>query len=172
MTVGVSRRGRLRIGCLIKLRRVESKSTACFKHRMIRCVRMLVLTPSRYYYLFFSSGVCCARAFEGTYNDPLPAPGDEYKIMVCRSTSPTGPFVDDIGRDCATSDGGRLVLGSHGKHVYAPGGQGVLNDSKSGRMVLYYHYQDPTVSYRYEEFLFGFNYMEIDGDGWPVVVAN
>jgi arabinan endo-1,5-alpha-L-arabinosidase len=40
-----------------------------------------------YYYLFYSSGICCG------YDTSLPAPGDEYKIMVCRSTSATGGFV-------------------------------------------------------------------------------
>ena len=37
-----------------------------------------------YYYLFFSSGTCC--------NEPpdLVPQGEEYKVMVCRSTEPTG----------------------------------------------------------------------------------
>jgi hypothetical protein len=40
-----------------------------------------------YYYLFYSSGVCCG------YDTSRPASGEEYKIKVCRSTSPTGGFV-------------------------------------------------------------------------------
>lgn len=40
-----------------------------------------------YYYLFFSSGTCCG------YDTSRPAAGDEYKIMVCRSTSVTGAYV-------------------------------------------------------------------------------
>lgn len=40
-----------------------------------------------YYYLFWSSGSCCG------YDSDKPAPGDEYKIMVCRSTSATGGYV-------------------------------------------------------------------------------
>ena len=85
-----------------------------------------------YYYLFFSSGACC--------NTPpdLPPPGEEYKIMVCRSTSPTGGFVDKDGIDCLTESGGTLVLGSH-DDVYAPGGQGVNYDYDLG-LVIYYHY--------------------------------
>lgn len=85
-----------------------------------------------YYYLFFSSGACC--------NEPpnLVAPGDEYKIMVCRSESPSSGFVDQHGKPCA-ENGGTLVLGSHG-NVYAPGGQGVLFDPALHCPVLYYHY--------------------------------
>lgn len=40
-----------------------------------------------YYYLFFSWGKCCG------YDTNRPAPGEEYKIKVCRSTSATGNFV-------------------------------------------------------------------------------
>jgi arabinan endo-1,5-alpha-L-arabinosidase len=86
---------------------------------------------TNYYWMFFSSGACCNAG-----ND-LEAPGDEYKIMVCRATSASGPFFDKDGKNCATQNGGTLVLGSHGD-VYAPGGQGVLVDG--GRVVLYYHY--------------------------------
>lgn len=87
-----------------------------------------------YYYLFFSSGNCC------TPNYKVP-PGNEYKIMVCRSEAPTGPFVDQSGKDCKTQSGGTEVLGSHG-NVYAPGGQGVIYDGTidGGSVVLYYHY--------------------------------
>lgn len=85
----------------------------------------------KYYYMFFSSGACC------NAGNQLEAPGDEYKIMVCRGTSSSGPFFDKAGKNCATQNGGTLVLGSHGD-VYAPGGQGVLVDG--GKIVLYYHY--------------------------------
>lgn len=56
-----------------------------------------------YYYLFFSSGICCG------YDSSMPAAGEEYKIMVCRSTSPTGGFVSQSasslnqGPDCQTN---------------------------------------------------------------------
>lgn len=40
-----------------------------------------------YFYLFWSSGSCCS------YDSDRPAPGDEYKVMVCRSSSATGGFV-------------------------------------------------------------------------------
>lgn len=40
-----------------------------------------------YYYLFFSVGKCCG------YDASRPAAGAEYKIKVCRSSSPTSGFV-------------------------------------------------------------------------------
>jgi arabinan endo-1,5-alpha-L-arabinosidase len=40
-----------------------------------------------YYYLFYSAGICCG------YDTSMPASGEEYKIKVCRSTSPTSGFV-------------------------------------------------------------------------------
>jgi arabinan endo-1,5-alpha-L-arabinosidase len=83
---------------------------------------------TNYFYMFFSSGAGCNAG-----ND-LQAPGDEYKIMICRATSASGPFFDKSGKNCAKQNGGTLVLGSHG-NVYAPGGQGVTVDG--GRVVLY-----------------------------------
>jgi hypothetical protein len=47
--------------------------------------------------------------------------------MVCGATSASGPFFDRSGENCATQNGGTLVLGSHGD-VYAPGGEGVAVD--------------------------------------------
>lgn len=85
-----------------------------------------------YYYLFFSAGACCG------YDTDKPAPGLEYSIRVCRSTSVSGPYVDAGGAAC-TSSGGTTVLASH-DYVYGPGGQGILVDSTYGGAVLYYHY--------------------------------
>ncbi|KAH7371010.1 glycosyl hydrolase [Pyrenochaeta sp. MPI-SDFR-AT-0127] len=118
---------------------------------------------TKYYYNFFSSGACCNAG-----ND-LEAPGDEYKIMVCRATTPTGPFRDKDGKNCATENGGTLVLGSHG-NIYAPGGQGVIVDPDVNRIALYYHYADTIVGYEFEKFLFGFNYLDFSS-GWPVVTV-
>lgn len=87
---------------------------------------------SPYYYLFFSSGVCCG------YTTSKPAQGEEYRINVCRSSSASGPYVDATGKSCK-SGGGTAVLTSHGT-VYGPGGQGVLVDSAYSGSILYYHY--------------------------------
>ncbi|KAJ5815792.1 Glycoside hydrolase family 43 [Penicillium robsamsonii] len=112
-----------------------------------------------YYYLFFSAGICCG------YDTSRPASGAEYKIKVCRSTSPTTGFVDKAGTACI-SGGGTVVLESHGT-VYGPGGQGVYTDPSLGP-VLYYHYVDTTVGYSDSQKLFGWNQIDFSS-GWPVV---
>lgn len=46
-----------------------------------------VYKHDNYYYLFYSAGQCCG------YTTSRPPPGGEYKIKVCRSTTPNGGFV-------------------------------------------------------------------------------
>jgi arabinan endo-1,5-alpha-L-arabinosidase len=111
------------------------------------------------YYMFFSAGQCC------NLDKSRPAAGQEYKIMVCRSNSATGGFVDQSGKSC-TAGGGTVVLPSHGT-VYAPGGQGVYNDPKLG-WVLYYHYVDTTIGYGDGQKLLGVNKIKWV-NGWPTV---
>ncbi|CAG8153171.1 hypothetical protein PENNAL_c0099G04916 [Penicillium nalgiovense] len=112
-----------------------------------------------YYYLFYSAGKCCG------FDTSRPARGEEYKIKVCRSTSPTGGFVDKSGVPCSNG-GGTVVLESHG-NVYGPGGQGVFTDSSLGP-VLYYHYVDTNIGYADHQKLFGWNQIDFSS-GWPVV---
>ncbi|KKA27803.1 hypothetical protein TD95_003934 [Thielaviopsis punctulata] len=113
-----------------------------------------------YWYLFYSKGQCC------NYVPTKPAPGKEYKIMVCRSTSATGPFVDESGEKC-TSGGGTPVLESHG-WLYGPGGQGVMTDPKEGP-VLYYHYVDTRIGYADGQKKLGWNKLDFSS-GWPVAL--
>lgn len=88
--------------------------------------------------------------------------------MVCRSLQSSGGFVDDLGRDCLTENGGTLVLGSHDE-VYAPGGQGVMWDPQQGTVIMYYHYATEATGYAYDKFSFGWNKLDFSS-GWPVVV--
>jgi arabinan endo-1,5-alpha-L-arabinosidase len=139
----------------------------------------------RFFYLFFSSGYCCTTGFD------IPT-GEEYKIMVCRSEGPSGPFVDKEGRSCLTQNGGTLVYGSLRSSssgiVYAPGGQGVLYDADvdGGSVVLYYHYSESIPSMRWCQMLsvtvanftnvdhpatFGWNKLDFDEEGWPYVTT-
>ncbi|KAI1206350.1 glycoside hydrolase family 43 protein [Annulohypoxylon truncatum] len=118
-----------------------------------------VFKNGNYYYLFFSKGQCCG------YDTSKPAAGGEYKIMVCRSTSATGGYVDSTGTAC-TNSGGTVVLESHGT-VYGPGGQGVYNDPTHGP-ILYYHYVDTTIGYADAQKQFGWNTIDFSS-GWPVV---
>ncbi|CAH0481468.1 unnamed protein product [Peronospora belbahrii] len=112
-----------------------------------------------FYYLFFSQGVCC------NYDKKLPAKGKEYRILVCRSKSPT-ILLDSENRDCR-KDGGAVVLESHDA-VYGPGGQGVYNDPTHG-LVLYYHYVDTTVGYADGKKYSGWNKLDFSS-GWPTLL--
>ncbi|KAK3050307.1 hypothetical protein LTR09_008456 [Extremus antarcticus] len=118
-----------------------------------------VVEREGYSYLFFSSGVCCG------YDATRPAAGEEYKIMVCRSSTVDGEYVDAAGRSCL-DHGGTLVLGSH-DNVYGPGGQGVYEDPEVGT-VLYYHYVDTNVGYADGDKQLGINVIDWSL-GWPVV---
>ncbi|KAA8566680.1 hypothetical protein MFRU_044g00170 [Monilinia fructicola] len=113
---------------------------------------------SGYYYLLFSSGICCG------YDTSKPAQGAEYKIVMCRSIAATGGFVDKNGKACKDS-GGSTLLASHG-NVYGPGGQGVYLSSNGP--ILYYHYANPSVGLGDGSYLFGYNYLTFS-NGWPVV---
>ncbi|RYC54790.1 hypothetical protein CHU98_g11418 [Xylaria longipes] len=112
-----------------------------------------------YYYLFYSKGQCCG------YDTSMPAAGGEYKVLVCRSSSVTGSYVDKNGVAC-TNGGGTVVLETH-DNVYGPGGQGVYQDPTYGP-ILYYHYVDKTIGYADGDKRFGWNTIDFSS-GWPVV---
>jgi arabinan endo-1,5-alpha-L-arabinosidase len=66
-----------------------------------------------WYYLLVTHGSCCAGA------------NSSYNIRVGRSRKVTGPFVDNTGIDMLQG-GGRLFLGSSGRHI-GPGHFGLLD---------------------------------------------
>jgi len=80
-----------------------------------------------YYYLFVNWGACCS-GLEST-----------YQIMVGRSTSPTGPFLDKKGKDMV-DQGGTLLKESEGRYI-GPGHAGIYLHS-DGRNAISYHYYD------------------------------
>ncbi|KAJ5908781.1 Glycoside hydrolase family 43 [Penicillium taxi] len=114
-----------------------------------------------YYYLWFSHGRCC-----DLDRGKLPEAGNEYSIRVGRSKNPRGPFFDKSGKDLVKG-GGTTVYGSNGE-TYAPGGQGVLRSGDTD--ILYYHYQNRTVSYAFADAVLGFNPLKYV-NGWPVAQA-
>jgi arabinan endo-1,5-alpha-L-arabinosidase len=79
-----------------------------------------------YYYLFVSIDYCC-RGVHST-----------YKIMVGRSGSITGPYVDRAGLHM-NQGAGEILLTSHGIFI-GPGGQSVVKDV--ARYLLVHHYYD------------------------------
>ena len=136
----------------------------------------------RWTYLFFSSGRCCPHR-GGKW--PVRKAGGVYRVLVCRrpaagtadvaTWSRPGGFVDRDGRSCLTEDGGTEILASHGG-IWAPGGQGVLEDDSDEAggegVLLYYHYVpfDEQARRPVKGFRFGFNRLRFGDDGWPVVV--
>jgi arabinan endo-1,5-alpha-L-arabinosidase len=77
-----------------------------------------------YYYLFVSFDLCCRGA------------SSTYRIMVGRSGSATGPFVDKNG--VAMTSGGCEALAGHGS-VQGPGGQSAFADSDADVPVYHYY---------------------------------
>jgi arabinan endo-1,5-alpha-L-arabinosidase len=107
-----------------------------------------VFRHGSHYYLFVSWDLCCKGA------------ASTYRVMVGRSTSLTGTFVDRNGTPM-TSGGGTEVLSGHGS-IHGPGHQAVIADSDAD--VLFYHYyaNDGTA-------LMGINLLGWDSAGWPYV---
>jgi arabinan endo-1,5-alpha-L-arabinosidase len=103
-----------------------------------------------YYYYFAPINVCCS----GT--------SSTYRIIVGRSTSPTGPFYDRGGLDLMNG-GGTILLSTHG-NIYGPGGQSVT--LVGSQPVLVYHYYDGTANGAPK---LGLNNLKFDSDGWPYV---
>jgi arabinan endo-1,5-alpha-L-arabinosidase len=104
-----------------------------------------------HYYLFTSWDLCC----RGT--------SSTYRIMVGRSRSITGPYLDRAGR-ALTAGGGTEVLAAHGDRVAGPGGQSVLRDGDQDPLV--YHYYDRADAGRHK---LGINHLGYDSAGWPYV---
>ncbi|KAI0701658.1 glycoside hydrolase family 43 protein [Earliella scabrosa] len=119
---------------------------------------------SPYYFAFFSDGIT---PFVGATERP--PPGREYKVLVGRGTSPSGPFYGKLGNPITANlnpPTGSLVLGSH-DNIYAPGGQSVYHDPVSNRDIIVYHYI-PNDKFGGPSYL-GINYLDFSS-GWPVLV--
>jgi arabinan endo-1,5-alpha-L-arabinosidase len=101
------------------------------------------------WYLFVSFDLCC-RGAQST-----------YRIMVGRSASVTGPYVDR-GGVAMTAGGGTQLLAGHGS-IHGPGGQSVLAD-RDGAVLVYHYYADNGTA------LLGINHLGWDAAGWPIVL--
>ncbi|EPQ28115.1 uncharacterized protein PFL1_04442 [Pseudozyma flocculosa PF-1] len=107
-----------------------------------------ILKQGGYYYLFAAFGKCCQGA------------SSTYRVVVGRSSSPTGPFADKSGVSMLQG-GGTVILDSHGS-IHGPGGASAFQDSDG--TVLVYHYYANDGSAR-----LGINKLDFSR-GWPVVV--
>jgi arabinan endo-1,5-alpha-L-arabinosidase len=107
-----------------------------------------VFRHGSFYYLFVSFDLCCQGA------------KSTYRIMVGRSSSITGPYVDRAGVAMA-SGGGTEILAGHGS-IHGPGHEAVITDA-DGDVLVYHYYADSGASF------LGINRMSWDGAGWPVV---
>lgn len=110
-----------------------------------------------YYYLFVNWGSCCS-GVNSTYN-----------IRVGRSTSITGPYLDESG-DAMVSGGGTLFMQGNGKYT-GPGQVAILDEG--GVLSLTHHYYDAN-SYAPQYDAYGspdFALLPLTwtADDWPVV---
>jgi arabinan endo-1,5-alpha-L-arabinosidase len=108
-----------------------------------------ILPHDGWYYMFTSWGQCC----QGVQSD--------YKIMVGRSRSVTGPYVDRDGR--ALLDGGGTTLADTEGDRFGPGGQSVSEE------IMAYHYYDATADGAPKLALQRVSWGE---DGWPRLGAD
>ncbi|KAF4971478.1 hypothetical protein FSARC_1706 [Fusarium sarcochroum] len=99
-----------------------------------------------FYYLWVSFDKCCQGA------------SSTYRVMVGRSSSITGPYVDKSGKQMM-SGGGTEIMASHDA-IHGPGHNAVFTDSDAD--VLVYHYYDNAGTA-----LLGINLLKYESD-WPV----
>ncbi|HLL68298.1 MAG TPA: RICIN domain-containing protein [Micromonosporaceae bacterium] len=105
-----------------------------------------LIRRGNWYYLFVSFDACCRGA------------ASTYRIMVGRSASVTGPFVDRNGR-AMISGGGNEILAGRGS-IHGPGHQAVLEDN-DGYHLFYHWYANNNASH------LGINRLGWDSAGWP-----
>ncbi|WP_426058163.1 family 43 glycosylhydrolase [Hymenobacter sp. B1770] len=103
-----------------------------------------------FYYLFINRGTCC----QGS--------NSTYHILVGRSASPSGPFVDKNGVDL-NSNGGTMLLSASGRYR-GPGHAGIFEEN--GASYFSHHYYD---SYDGGAAKLSLARLTWDAAGWPVV---
>jgi arabinan endo-1,5-alpha-L-arabinosidase len=109
-----------------------------------------------YYYLFVSYGLA-AQGIRST-----------YRIMVGRSKTPNGPFLDADNK--AMSDGGYVNVLKTSPPMFSPGHSDVFKDS-AGRYLMPYHFYDGR--HHWHGDLWGVPTLQVrellwSADGWPL----
>jgi arabinan endo-1,5-alpha-L-arabinosidase len=110
-----------------------------------------IYKKGKYYYLFVSFDVCCR------------GPKSTYKIMVGRSATVTGPYVDKEGVKM-TSGGGSLLAAGDAVNWFAVGHNAVY--AADGKDYLIYHGYDAKDNGKSKLII---RTLRWDADGWPVV---
>ena len=101
---------------------------------------------TNYYYLFASKGSCCSGS------------GSTYHIVVGRSTSITGPYVDSSGNSMLNAGSG-LTIASSGSRFIAPGGESAISDT-----IMAWYALDNQSSYNPVLFISNLTW---NSSGWP-----
>ena len=118
-----------------------------------------IIKKDDYYYYFGSMGTCCVGA------------DSTYKVVVARSKSITGPYVDDQRRTMVGDGGaGKVVCwasAGNGKY-YGPGHNSVFQDD-AGDYWLFYHAFTKDDSFARRHMMMDKLYW--DEDGWPYIVG-
>jgi arabinan endo-1,5-alpha-L-arabinosidase len=111
-----------------------------------------LIKEGSYYYLFVNRGYCC----RGT--------SSTYKIVVGRSSSVNGPFVDKNGVSLV-NNGGTLVLGSSGRYI-GPGHFGLLRENGSNFVSIHYYDGNDNGNAKLDIMNMGFS------NGWPFLTRD
>lgn len=114
-----------------------------------------IIYEKGYYYLFLSMGTCC----EGL--------NSSYRVVVGRSRSVTGPYLDHELKDMKLPDAGKVVI-DKGDYFVGSGHNCILQDQE-GNYFIYYH----TYSQDHQEFrVLAMDHLYFDEEGWPCVADN
>jgi arabinan endo-1,5-alpha-L-arabinosidase len=111
-----------------------------------------IVKEGSYYYLFVNRGFCCRGA------------SSTYYIVVGRSSSPTGPFVDKSNVNL-NSGGGSTVLGSSGRFI-GPGHFGLLRQGGSNFVSMHYYDGNDNGNPKLDIVNMGFS------SGWPFLTRD
>jgi arabinan endo-1,5-alpha-L-arabinosidase len=111
-----------------------------------------MIKEGSYYYLFVNRGYCC----RGT--------SSTYRIVVGRSTSPTGSFTDKSGVNL-NSGGGTQVLGTSGRYI-GPGHFGLLRENGSNFVSIHYYDGNDSGNAKLDILNMGFS------SGWPFLTRD
>jgi arabinan endo-1,5-alpha-L-arabinosidase len=89
-----------------------------------------VISHDGFYYLFVSFDLCC----RGTRSN--------YRTMVGRSKSVTGPYVDETGTPIL--EGGGTPLLAANKRWLGPGGESILHQADGSDLIVFHAYDATT----------------------------